>query len=239
MIYINGKPVTLMLNGKAIMSVMRNGKKIYPSESTNGVFICDNNGLIHDIVEWNSQNSQEAVGVVVVTDDCSFLISKDMLYSNSISWSDQLWQTNVNNLTDYASGEEAKTDFNGANNTDIIISAAYNDNASNNAAIYARSQTITINNNNINGYLPSAGELNVIHKNKDRINLALDVIGVNNMDTIFGESAALWSSTERNFNTAYVMDYSEYLSGNIIVPRSKSYDTAGYFVLPVFPFNIE
>ena len=210
MIKFNGKDIVPRFNGKDVSRVMYNGKQIYPSNkgidpatAPNGVYVYANDDKLYNPEEWNTANNDSAVGVAVVTDDCKFAISKGEKPPRA--WSDSSYMTDISGLTNYDSYIQAETDFNGESNTSIIREAISNEDASNNAAHYCYSQTVSINGRvTIHGYLPALGELRIAYNNKSTIDSTLNLIG----GTAIPTDDWLWSSTERYSESAWRLNWS-------------------------------
>lgn len=225
-IKFNGKDIVPRFNGQNVSRVMFNGKQIYPSNkgidpttAPNGVYIYANDGLVYNPDDWNTANNDSAVGVAVVDDNCKFAITKGE--KSNGAWSYVLNGTDVSELTNYDDSSQAVTDFNGKNNTAIIIAAAPDEKGPNNAAHYCYNQTVSISGRGtIHGYLPALGELQAVYNNKSLIDSAMNLIGGIAMPTY-----RLWSSTERNADVAWRLtwdtgrlggDYKNYISCEII-----------------------
>ena len=119
----------------------------------NGVYIYDNEGKLTATGSWNTSNNSKAVGVAVVSDNCSFVIDKTN--SNSgIAWGG--YGTDIPNLDNITDSSQAKLDYDGKSNTDKIIASLGS--STSNAAGWCRSKSITVNGSVRYGYLPSLGE---------------------------------------------------------------------------------
>lgn len=197
---------------------------ISPESASNGVYVYANNGKLYNPDDWNTANNDSAVGVAVVTDDCKFAITKGE--KPQIAWSAALYGTDVSGLTNYDDKSQAVTDFNGENNTSIIIEAASTEDASNNAAHYCYNQTVSISGRGtVHGYLPALGELQAAYNNNLAIDSALSKIGGTAMPT----DNYLWSSTECSSYNAWGL---RWLSGTLL-NFTKGYSS--YYAVPVFP----
>lgn len=233
MIKFNGKDVIPRFNGKNVSRVMFNGKQIYPSNkgidpatAPNGVYVYSNNGKLYNPDDWDTANNDSAVGVAVIDDNCKFAITKGEKPERA--WSAALYGTDVSGLTNYSDSSQAVTDFNGESNTAIIREAASGEDASNNAAHYCYNQTISVDGKGtVHGYLPALGELQAACNSWSLVNSAMSLIGGTAMPT----SDVLWSSTERNANYAWYLDW----FNNEWSYESKNY--ARYYAVPVFPLT--
>lgn len=234
MIKFNGKDVIPRFNGKDVSRVMYNGKQIYPSNkeidpvtAPNGVYVYANDGLLYNPEEWDTANNDLAVGVAVVTDDCRFAITKGEKPQRA--WSNALYGTDVDRLTNYTISAQAATDFNGESNTAIIREAASGEDASNNAAHYCYNQTVSISGRGtVHGYLPALGELKAAYNNKSAVDNAMSLIGGIAMPTI---TYRLWSSNESYPESAWAL----YWKNGDLISRYKNITT--YYTVPVFPLT--
>lgn len=231
-IKFNGKDIVPRFNGKDVSRVMFNGKQIYPSNkgidpttAPNGVYIYANDGLVYNPDDWNTANNDSAVGVAVITNDCRFAIIKGE--KPKMVWSDALYRTDVDGLTNYSDSSQAITDFNGENNTAIIREAASSEDASNNAAHYCYNQIVSISGRGtVYGYLPALGELQAAYNNKSAIDSAISLIGGITIPT----SQSLWSSTETSAELAWRLSW---VFGN----SYTAYKSSTYYAVSIFPLD--
>lgn len=153
----------------------------------NGVYIAYSNGTLGP----TSGSASNAVGIAVVSDNCSFIIDKNNQTSDNQIWSNQKKDLS---LANYTSEAQAKTDYDGMHNTDIIMA----EDSQNVAAKYCREKSITFGTAR-NGYLGAGGEWWTIYNNWDTISSALSKIG----------GAALnvyeWTSTEYSSADAWYL----------------------------------
>ena len=230
-IKFNGKDIVPRFNGQNVSRVMYNGKQIYPSNkginpaiAPNGVYVYSNDGLLYGPGDWDAANNDSAVGVAVVDDNCKFAITKGEKPQRV--WSDALYGTDVSGLTNYASSSQAETDFNGKSNTELIISAASGEDASNNAAHYCYNQTVSVDGRGtVHGYLPALGELQTVYNNNAAIYSAMSLIG-----GITIPSNYLWSSTEASSSLAWYLSRG---SGNL----NRAYKDNTCYAVPIFPLD--
>lgn len=153
----------------------------------NGVYIAYSNGTLGP----TSGSASNAVGIAVVSDNCSFIIDKNNQTSDNQIWSNQRKDLS---LANYTSEAQTKTDYDGMHNTDIIMA----EDSQNVAAKYCREKSITFGTTR-NGYLGAGGEWWTIYNNWDTISSALSKIG----------GAALnvyeWTSTELSSGNAWYL----------------------------------
>lgn len=233
MIKFNGKDVIPRFNGKDVSRVMFNGKQIYPNNkgidpatAPNGVYVYSNDGLLYNPDDWDTANNDNAVGVAVVDDNCKFAITKEEKPQRV--WSDALYGTDVDGLTNYTNSSQAATDFNGESNTAFIRAAAPSEDASNNAAHYCYNQTVSIDGRGtIHGYLPSLGELRTAYNNKSAIDSAMNLIGGTGMPT----NNYLLSSTEYDANNIWSLLWRNGTVDYYYKNRTNRY------AVPVFPLT--
>ena len=181
---------------RAFLRVSSLAQGLSPESAPNGVYVYANNGKLYNPDDWDTANNDLAVGVAIITNDCKFVVDK-FKNNESMIWSTQLYETDVEGLINYGNSDDpANKDFDGENNTNIIISAATSENSSNNAAIWCNEQTITVNNIVKHGYLGAIGEWKAI--GTDEINNIITKIG----GTIFSNKH-YWSSTEYSDTQAW------------------------------------
>ena len=163
----------------------------------NGVYICDSDGKLTAVGSWNTSNNSKAVGVAVVSDNCSFVIDKTNS-TNSIAWGG--YGTDIPNLDNITDSSRAKLDYDGKFNTDKIIASLGS--STSNAAGWCRSKSITVNGSVRYGYLPSLGEWQTAYNNKSQVDSALSKIGGTAMLTGYH-----WASTEYSSDYAWKLSW--------------------------------
>ncbi len=114
---------------------------------------------------------------------------------NQMVWG--IWGTDIDSLTNVITHDEAKLDFNGKENTSILVTAQTQAGltSSDSVAIYCNEYAPTeISNTKGQWYLPAIGELyKYVYGNYNKISLALNIINWENFN-----EACLWSSSEFN-----------------------------------------
>ena len=155
---------------------------------SNGVYIYDINGKYTLPSEWDTSRNEEAVGVAILTDDCSFVVAKEDIGQKT--WGG--YGTDTASLTNYSQTEAAK-DFAGVTNTRLIIEALGVGNAP--AAEACASYSFL---NGQTGYLGAAGEWKLARSYKDELNSALELIGGTKMAESY-----YWASTEVDSSSAW------------------------------------
>ena len=169
----------LVLNNE-IKKVQYNVPKII------GIFIQHSDSNLYTIDEWadGGFTNEQANGVAVVSDKCSFVIAKtEKQYA---SW--QNTSTLIEGIATFTSKESAITDFDGANNTDIMTNSI--------SKTYCSGYTFP---NGQQGYLGSAGEWNELLKNYDVVNSVMISIGGEPLN-----SKKFWTSTQESQYKAWV-----------------------------------
>lgn len=153
----------------------------------NGVYIQHINRKLYTTSEWGSGafSNDEANGVAVVTNNAKFVIAKVNVGTYMV------WSSNTSSLVDgiftSTSADEAKNDFAGYANTQLMLATD-----TSGAGFSCANFTFP---NGDKGYLPALGELNEAYLNKSAIDSAMTLIGGTKMSGYF------WSSTQ-NFASA-------------------------------------
>ena len=137
-------------------------------------------------------------------------------------WSDEHFD--VPTLSNYGSPSAATADWQGKNNTRLVLEYCKTNGKSCPAFEYVNSYKTE---GTLAGdwYLPAAGELNAIYQNKDVLNTALGTIGGTKLGTDW-----YWSSSENSNYNAWLLGFS---NGNVD-DDSKYNDTI--YVRPVLAF---
>ena len=138
------------------------------------------------------------------------------------TWSDE--DFDVPTLSNYSSSSAALADWQGKNNTRLVLEYCKTNGKSCPAFEYVNSYKTE---GTLAGdwYLPAAGELNAIYQNKDVLNTALGTIGGTKLGTDW-----YWSSSENSNYNAWLLGFS---NGNVD-DDSKYNDTI--YVRPVLAF---
>lgn len=165
---------------------------------TNGVYICDNTGNLTTIEDWNRSNSSSAIGVAVISDNCSFVIDK-VGTSSLYTWGKP--GTTVSGIETTTTNSTAKTDYAGESNTTKIINQLGSGNAP--AADYCRSSSCVVNGTTLYGYLGALGEWQTAYNNKVNVERALNKIGGTRMDT----NNYYWTSTQHSSYGAWPLKW--------------------------------
>ena len=156
----------------------------------NSIFIPDGVYILHKtfglrtVNEWNSENNNGVVGVLVVEDDHKIVVATEDA-PEDLPWSNEYGLINqpVDEL------EDAESDFNGEYYCQKLNSPNYP------AAYYCK----TYNKGNRDWYLPSSGELWLIYNHLEEIQNALSIVGGQKFVTTWDKDVPVyWSSTERS-----------------------------------------
>ena len=198
-----------------------------PEEAPNNVYVYANDGLLYVPEVWETGRNDEAVGVAVVTDNTRLCVKKGIDAKNNIRWSNRIFDVSEVSTSYY--------DYRGLNNSIAIREATPSESNTNNAAWYCYSQTINVNGNTINGYLPGYGELSDLYNNKVLLENSLNLIrSINISDYCTNNNSKLMSSTEavNNQREGFVSLFWGY-GGDSIDYKEFAYENK--YALPVFP----
>lgn len=153
---------------------------LYIPPPDNGVYILHASGKLYAHEDWNLDNSS-AVGVVIIDDTKNILISTDNLPSNG-NWG----STTSENMS--STIQEAYTDLDGEINTSYMT-----------GIMPSQCKAYTFPFSNIQGYVGSVGEWNIVNKWFDRVNQTLDKInGIKLVNTF-----SYWTSTQQTSTYAW------------------------------------
>ena len=163
----------------------------------NGIYICDNTGTYTAVESWNTSNNSSAIGVAVISDNCSFIIEKTVQYSAMQQWGGH--GTTISGIVTTATESTAKTDYAGKSNTEKITSQV---GSGNYAAANCELSSCVVNKTRLFGYLGALGEWQTAYNNKSAIDSALSKIGGTAMNTSY-----YWTSTQCTSNLAWYLDW--------------------------------
>ena len=188
---------------------------------TNGVYIYDNTGGFTTVGSWNTSNNSSAVGVAVISDNCSFVIGKTQ--SNEKPWSNTLYETTVSGIVTTAYSSTALTDYAGEANSSVVRGLTSGEN---NAFNWAYGETVTVNGTTLYGYIGACGEWQTAYNNKSSIDSALSTIGGTAMDT----TNYHWTSTQTTSDRAWTLNWND----NAVGSGSKEafYRVRAFYPLP-------
>ena len=179
-----------------------------------------NSHTVSEPLHWNTSNNSSAIGVAVISDNCSFIIGKEQ--SRAAVWSNTLYGTNVSGIVNTSTESTAKTDYAGEANSAIVRDLTSGEE---NAFSLAYSNTITVNGTTLRGYLGALGEWQTAYNNKSSINSALSKIGGTAILTDI--SIYHWTSTQYSKSSAWKLDWG---NGRALsdIKEYKSYVRAFY-----------
>lgn len=132
-----------------------------------GVYILHTNDGCYTQQQWDTAWNSEAVGVCVMTDNCSFIMAPDIYRGYKFSK-----EGLIANITTTTNREEAMQDYNGKGNTDAVINQLGESGAP--LASYCKNYTFK---NGAKGYMAALGEVNEILTNITEIDGCLSLIG--------------------------------------------------------------
>ncbi len=165
-----------------------------------GVYIFHETLGVRTVNEWNPEDNDGVVGVLVVEDDHKIVVALEDAPEN-LHWSKiyGLFNQSVEDIKD------AESDFNGEHHclkfNSLIFPAAY--------------YCLHYKKGGREWYLPSSGELWMIYRYLDEIQTALSVVGGQKLITTWDDGTPLyWSSTENSATNAWLLYlYDGYLKG--------------------------
>ena len=166
-----------------------------------GVFIQHVDGRVFSTDGWTDGGftNDQANGVVVSTDAARFVIAKDNV-GTSMKWASNT-STLIDGILTTTDATEAKTDFAGKQNTELMLTVD-----TSGAGYSCANYTFP---NGEKGYLPALGEWDIAYQNKAAINKAMTLIG----GTALG-SNYYWSSTQGSAYGAWDLDWYYGLAGS-------------------------
>lgn len=181
----------------------------------NGIYICDNTGTLTAVGSWDTSNNSSAIGVAVVSDNCSFVIGKTQ--RDTSHWSYKLYGTEVSGILTTSDSSIAKTDYAGEANSAIVRGLTSGED---NAFNWAYGNTITVNGTTLYGYIGAAGEWQTAYNNKSSIDSALSTIGGTAIKT-----NSHWTSTQRSSDFAITFNWS---NGSVYYDSKNGGDSIYY-----------
>lgn len=184
---------------------------------SNGIYILHTNGKLYTYDKWDRSQRDNAVGVALISDNCSFVISVIEMYSQQWTYRTGL----IGGVTTASSSIEAEKDFNGFKNTQGIIEFIGCDNSS-----AACNCTFYQFKNGSRGYLASVGEWMEIINNLDQINKCMSLI--NGLDIDKG-TTSYWTSTQCDYEEAWLVTY----NGNEFYPNKEKKTNPAHAIRPI------
>lgn len=172
----------------------RNVDVVYGEEKI-GVLIYDIYGNLTNPDNWDTNNNGKAVGVAVITENCSFVIAKEDALSSNAYWGGN--ETDIATLTNYSNASDAAVDFDGIGNTDKIIASIGNTHDGYRTGSAAEDCRTYVFPNGVKGYLGSAGEWQAVCENEGVVDSTLAIID----GVLMGDR--YWTSSESDSERAF------------------------------------
>lgn len=194
MIKQNGSNIKdIVYNGSYISKVMQNGNVVYERKKPNGVYIQDINNKLYTRAEWQALSSKPTPnGIALISDSYSFVLSLKDIDAKAEYSPTHL----INGITTTTDSSVALQDYNGYNNTELIISAA-----SYSAASKAKYFTFP---NSQKGYLGSAGEWKLLSNYKSDVDNYLLLLNATPLSVdVAVDIKYYWTSTQCDSNRAW------------------------------------
>ena len=182
-----------------------------------GIYIENTTGVLSNYSSWSSGNNASANSVVVVTENHAFKIALNTSAMTLNPDNTDPWE---NTLTGTTNETTAKADYNGAYNTQQIITLQP-------SADYAAGwcNAYTFPDGTTKGYLPALGEWQIVFNNKSAIDSALSKCGGSKIP-----NNSHWSSTFYGVDNNVRKCWKMYLNdGSTFYYRL---DDLGYYVRP-------
>lgn len=164
----------------------------YNIPSLSGVFIQHVDGTLYRMNEWTARgfDSTEANGVAIVDYRASFVIAKETLVGNN-TWSSDM-SNKIEGVTTTSKNSEAIADYRGYENT---LEIAKTD--TNGCAYLCVNYSFP---NGATGYMPAAGEWNIVIEHWYDIDSALEAVGAVRLQA----GKYYWTSTQANAASAWI-----------------------------------
>lgn len=210
--------------------VASTGEVLYKPKPNNGVYIQHINGALYTTEEWsnNALSKDDANGVAVVSDACSFVIAKKIT-------AQLYWSYNYNDDIDgvLLTDEEAvaKTDIKGYDNTLSIYQQAVADGKTAPAAQTCLDYTFP---NGARGYLCAAGEWATIIPYSELVVEAMTLLGNTN---ITNTAFFVWTSTQATSFNAWTIALDK-TSGKFELSQRMRNDSTNMAVYPFTHLNL-
>ena len=204
---------TFFINGECICDTSCNtiGNIYYSDGTCSSCNLTDKTPV--GIVAYNNNNKNLIISLETSLEMLWSTTQKDTEGNTIITQ-----MTDVEDLYNYSAKDLALTDYNGFENTQIIVEA-YGENAVGVAAVYCHNYApIGLERSKGQWYLPALGELyDIVYNNKAIINKTLSILEMNSVNTDWQ-----WSSSEYASNTTWCVTG----SNNNVSYRNKSYTHA-------------
>lgn len=212
-----------------VVLVAESGAILY-NVKPKGVYVQHIDGILYTPSKWSARGfaNDEANGVAVLADECSFVISKECIPGGTAVWGG--YGKSLTNITSSQNLSGLLSSYNGEADTAAIISqlTGYTDSEGITGAPAAEACVGFAFPNGKAGYLPSIGEIMVAAEYLDKINSAMSIIegvALTKAETIFSSS---------QYNKNYVWGY---WWGNLTGPYFY-HKFKPYYVRPFASLNI-
>lgn len=181
-----------------------------PTTASNGVYILCTNGLLYTRTYWES-HKYKPVGVAVITDDAKFAVAMEDINEEYPWCPSGITPSVISGMDAYDTGNNAKNDFSGVENTTAILSEYIGKTG------FAAEQCDGYSSKNLqeNNYLGSCGEWCKIPGNASEFDACMVAIGGT---SIWGKEYYT-SSQSQNGERAYSIDISVSGSYSISNPQ--------------------
>jgi hypothetical protein len=166
--------------------LINNTKRVLYNAPTGGVSIQHIDGKLYSTDEWtaNGFSKNEANGIAIIDAAARFVVAKQYIDINKY-WSND--DSIIEGVLIAENESDAKKDYAGKANTDIIIQSATS------GAVYECANYTFPNGQK--GYLPSLGEWAIVNKYKADVIAAIEVVG-GNLERNTDCKWLYWSSTQ-------------------------------------------
>lgn len=172
-------------------SVLLNSNKCGFTIANNGVFIQHIDGSLYTEAAWTSSgnSNDQANGIAVLSDVCSFVIAKENASSQDLKWGG--FKVLISDIVTTTNQAEAFLDYDGVGNTAKIISqlSGQTDSKGTVGAPAAEACANYVFPNGKAGYLPSYGEWHTAYNNKTAIVSAMTLIGGTAITKTYNQSS--------------------------------------------------
>ena len=173
--------------------------------------------ILYSDMTASKEFDQGKVPIGVVFDSAKYLaVATTELKADSLCYTENLYKARIQY---YESGPSS--DWNGKSNTEKIASSHCIDSKS---AVRLVLNYYTMGTEAGDWYLPSAGELNAIYKNRDTINKTLEILGGTKLSKVTGSCEPYWSSTLQSPGSNCEVWLQDFTSGK----QYYAYEDSGY-----------
>ena len=173
--------------------------------------------ILYSDMTASKEFDQGKVPIGVVFDSAKYLaVATTELKADSLCHTENMYKAGIQY---YESGPSS--DWNGKSNTEKIASVHC---ISSESAVRLVLNYYTMGTEAGDWYLPSAGELNAIYKNRDTINKTLEILGGTKLSKVTGSCEPYWSSTLQSHGRNSRVWLQDFTSGK----QYYAYEDSGY-----------